>query len=346
MAIIAQTQETTSLEEILMPQTIKPPIPHAISQEIIDQFLLRQSKVNYVRTISGDLESIEFQPNSSLQLWYNNTMLSYDPHWHSACELIVPIEGSYLVTVSGQSFELTPGDIFLIPSGEPHCLKAPTRGGRFIFLFDFEQILAIKGSSYLGSCMAKPLLINRSTCPSIFAEEAGLFSQICWEYLHDDSLRDITIYSRLLTLFLNYSRCRLSAEGSAALSQFPHSSQRNYAERFEAVFTYLDRHFAEDLTLEDVAAVAGFSKFHFSRTFKQLSGCNFYEYLLHRRIKSSEAMLMKPNLSISQIALQSGFSSVSTFNRTFKKLKGCTPTQYRGMFQVRLEQHNQGEHIK
>ena len=194
--------------------------------------------------------------------------------------------------------------------------------------------------------MAKPLLINRSTCPSIFTEEARLFSQICWEYLHDDSLRDITIYSRLLTLFLNFGRSRLSAESSVALSQLPHSSQRNYAERFEAVFTYLDRHFAEDLTLEDVAAVAGFSKFHFSRTFKQLSGCNFYEYLLHRRIKSSEAMLMKPNLSISQIALQSGFSSVSTFNRTFKKLKGCTPTQYRGMFQVRLEQHNQGEHIK
>lgn len=46
MAIIAQTQETTPLEEILMPQTIKPPIPHTISQEIIDQFLLRQSKVN------------------------------------------------------------------------------------------------------------------------------------------------------------------------------------------------------------------------------------------------------------------------------------------------------------
>ena len=55
---------------------------------------------------------------------------------------------------------------------------------------------------------------------------------------------------------------------------------------------------------------------------------------------------MKPGLSISQIALQSGFSSVSTFNRTFKKLKGCTPTQYRGMFQVRLDDHDQGEYVK
>lgn len=329
-----------------MSQTLKPSIPYTVNHEVLDQFLARQSKINYVRSISGDLESVEFQPNSSLRLWYNNTMLSYDPHWHSAYEMIVPVEGNYLVTVSGQTYELAPGDMFLIPSGEPHSLKAPTRGGRFIFLFEFDQILAIKGASYLASCMAKPLLINRSTCPSIYTEESELFSQICWEYLHDDSLRDITIYSRLLTIFLNFGQQRLSAEGSPAIHQLPHSSQRNYAERFGAVFAYLDRHFAEDLTLEDVAAVAGFSKFHFSRTFKQLSGCNFYEYLCHRRVKSSEALLMKPELSISQIALQSGFSSVSTFNRTFKKLKGCTPTQYRGMFQVRLDNHNQGEHVK
>ena len=329
-----------------MTQPLKNAIPYTIGQEMLDQFLALQSKVNYVRSISGNLESVEFQPNSSLRLWYNNTMLSYDPHWHSAYEMIVPIEGNYLVNVCGQTFDLAPGDIFLIPSGEPHSLKAPARGGRFIFLFEFDQILAIKGASYLASCMAKPLLINRSTCPAIYAEEADLFGRICWEYLHDDSLRDISVYSQLLTIFLNYGKYRLSSESSPSMLQLPHSSQRNYAERFEAVFDYLDRHFAEDLTLEDAAAVAGFSKFHFSRTFKQLSGCNFYEYLCHRRIKTSETLLMKPVLSISQIALQSGFSSVSTFNRTFKKLKGCTPTQYRGMFQVRLDDHDQGEHVK
>ena len=329
-----------------MTQALKNPIPNAFVQGLLEQFLTRQSKVNYVRSISGDLESVEYQPNSSLRLWYNNTMLPYDPHWHSAYEMIVPIEGNYLVTVSGQTHELAPGDIFLIPSGEPHCLKAPNRGGRFIFLFDFDQILAIKGASYLASCMSKPLLINRSTCPSIYSEEAEIFHQICSAYLRDDSLRDISIYSKLLTLFLNFGQQRLCAEGSSTLAQLPHSSQRNYAERFGAVFSYLDRHFAEDLTLEDVAAVAGFSKFHFSRTFKQLSGCNFYEYLCHRRIKSSESLLMKPELSISQIALQSGFSSVSTFNRTFKKLKGCTPTQYRGMFQIRLDNHEQGAQSK
>lgn len=324
-----------------MAQSKPAPIPYMVSQEIIEQFLSRQSKINFVRSLSDDRESGMFQPNTSLRLWYNDGLISYAPHWHSAYEMIVPMEGNYLVTVSGQTYELTPGDIFLIPSGEPHSLTAPSRGARFIFLFEFDQILAIKGTSFLASVMSKPLLINRSTCPSIYTEETVLFCQICAEYLHDDSLRDITIYSRLLSLFINYCRVRLSADSGSAVTQLPHSSARNYAERFNAVFNYLDRHFAEDLTLEDVAAVAGFSKFHFSRTFKQLSGCNFYEYLCHRRIKSSESLLMQPGLSVSQIALQSGFSSVSTFNRTFKKMKGCTPTQYRGMFQVHSDRHEQ-----
>lgn len=316
-------------------------ISASIGREITEQFLARQSKVNYVRALSHDQESDPFQTNSSIRMWYNTSALSYAAHWHSAFEMIAPMEGNYVVTVSGQTYDLTPGDFFLIPSGEPHSLTAPPRGARFIFLFEFSQILSIKGTSFLASCMSRPLLINRSTCPAIYTEESEIFARICAEYLSDDSLRDITIYSRLLSFFINYARDHLRSEGVADAPQLPHSSARNYAERFNAVFSYLDRHFAEDLTLEDVAAVAGFSKFHFSRTFKQLSGSNFYEYLCHRRIKSSEALLMQPGLSISQIALQSGFSSVSTFNRTFKKLKGCTPTQYRGMFQVHLERHGQ-----
>lgn len=322
-----------------MAQSKSVPAPFPISQETIEQFLLRQRKQNFVRSLSDDRESDMFQPNTSLRLWYNDTMLSYAPHWHSAFEMIAPMEGNYLATVSGQTFELSPGDIFLIPSGEPHSLTAPTRGARFIFLFEFDQILAVKGTSFLASCMSRPMLINRSTCPAVYAEEAALFGEICTQYLRDDGLRDITIYSKLLSLFITYGQVHLNTDGGGAVPQLPHSSVRNYAERFDAVFNYLDRHFAEDLTLEDVAAVAGFSKFHFSRTFKQLSGSNFYEYLCHRRIKSSESLLMQPGMSISQIALQSGFSSVSTFNRTFKKMKGCTPTQYRGMFHVHRDRH-------
>lgn len=325
-----------------MSSNAKIPSAHFISGEIIEEFLARQSKIHYVRSLSEDRESRMFLPNSTLRLWYNDVPLSYAQHWHNAFEILVPVEGNYWATVCGKTYELSPGDIFLIPSGEPHFLRAPEEGSRFVFLFEFDQILAIKGASYLVSCMSKPLLINRSTCPAIYTRETELFSEICKEYLHDDSLRDITIYSYLLSLLVGYAKNRVASESSIQLTRLPHSSGRNYADRFNGIFDYLDQHFAENLSLESVAEAAGFSKFHFSRTFKQLSGCNFYEYLCLRRIKAAESLLTQQEMSMSQIALQSGFSSVSTFYRIFKQMKGCTPTQYRGMIQLNLD-HAQAE---
>ena len=58
----------------------------------------------------------------------------------------------------------------------------------------------------------------------------------------------------------------------------------------------------------------------------------FYDYLIGRRIKASEILLSQQDLSITDVALQAGFSSISTFNRTFKAKKGCTPGEYRALF--------------
>ena len=88
----------------------------------------------------------------------------------------------------------------------------------------------------------------------------------------------------------------------------------------------------EDITLEEVAAQIGFSKFHFSRLFRQFTDTAFYDYLCARRIKTAEALLLEPGLSITEIALQSGFASISTFNRVFKKFKECTPTEFKEFY--------------
>lgn len=320
-----------------MAQHIKKPIPLTVDQSIINQFLARQGNQKFTRILSDQMEAVSFPAKSSALFWYNNSMLSYEPHRHSAYEMIIPMEGNYLITVEQQIYEVTPGDIFLIPSGRLHSLKAPSRGGRFIFLFDFDPILRLKGFSYLADCLSAPLLINRSTCPAIYAEESAIIAQLCTDYLSSDSMRDVVIFSKLLSFFQIYGKNRLSMEGNYPLLQPTGISSKAHAEKFSIVFSYLDEHFAEDLTLEHMAAVAGFSKYHFSRTFKQQSGYNFYDYLCRRRIKSAEMLLMDPTRSISQIALQSGFSSVSTFNRIFKKLKNCTPTQYRSMFHVHTD---------
>ena len=91
----------------------------------------------------------------------------------------------------------------------------------------------------------------------------------------------------------------------------------------------------EDISLDTIADVAGFSKFHFSRLFKQFTNISFYDYLNQRRVKEAEKLLLNPNLSITEVAMRSGFSSISTFNRVFKSFKECTPTEFKNLYQQR-----------
>ena len=170
----------------------------------------------------------------------------------------------------------------------------------------------------------------------IYKEEAALITQLCRDYFSNDSLREMMIYSHLLAFFVNYVRYRISMEESSGLNPVNETRQKDLIDKFNSVLDYLDEHYAEDITLEKVADVAGFSKFHFSRLFKQCSGYNFYDYVCFRRIKAAETLLLKPGSSITEVALQSGFSSLSTFNRTFKKVKGCTPSEYRNLFSAEI----------
>ena len=100
------------------------------------------------------------------------------------------------------------------------------------------------------------------------------------------------------------------------------------------VFDYIEHYYMEDITLELVASKIGFSKFHFSRLFRQFTDTSFYDYHCLRRLKAAEILLLDPSLPITEVALQSGFSSISTFNRVFKKFKECTPTEFKEFYKA------------
>lgn len=290
-----------------------------IDKALINKFKRLQGTENYISS-------------STIRFWLNDEPTAYTAHWHPDIEIITPLENTYTVMINRTRYVLSPGDIFLIPSGEPHQLIAPDDGLRLIYLFDLSILSKIRGFSYLTTYLSEPVLISRNTCEPIYEKEAALIADLFRDYCSEESLREFPIYSKLIMFFSVYGNYRLAQEnGADALS--PGSYKQKYLlDKFNTVFNYMDEHYTEDLTLEQVADIAGFSKFHFSRLFKQYSGQNFYEYLCFRRIKAAETLLLRPDISITEVALQSGFSSLSTFNRMFKKLKKCTPSKYRRMY--------------
>lgn len=94
-------------------------------------------------------------------------------------------------------------------------------------------------------------------------------------------------------------------------------------------FEYIEKNYPGQITLKDISQAAGFSEYYFSRLFKEYTGQSFLSYLNTYRVKQAEKLLRSTEKSVLEIALDSGFNSLTTFNRIFKKIKGCSPSYYR-----------------
>lgn len=97
----------------------------------------------------------------------------------------------------------------------------------------------------------------------------------------------------------------------------------------ENAATYISEHFSEKLTVAELAAMAGFSRYHFIRVFKRQTGFTPYEYLINTRMSNARYLLKNTAMTVKEICFSTGFSGESSFCGAFKRLEGMTPAQYR-----------------
>lgn len=95
---------------------------------------------------------------------------------------------------------------------------------------------------------------------------------------------------------------------------------------------YLDNHYAEAVSLEQVAADAGFNASYFSVLFKKECGIGFQDYLTELRMKKAKEMLKKSSLPVAEICEQVGYRDLRHFSKTFKKMTGLNPGGYRKLY--------------
>lgn len=103
-----------------------------------------------------------------------------------------------------------------------------------------------------------------------------------------------------------------------------------YKIRISAILQYIDDHLDSELTLEKLSAMGFYSPFHFHRVFKAITNETLNAYVTRKRIENTAAVLLhQESVTITEISLQFGFSSNSSFTRTFKKFYGISPTEFR-----------------
>lgn len=95
------------------------------------------------------------------------------------------------------------------------------------------------------------------------------------------------------------------------------------------VLDFIEAHLDQNMSLDDLANIAGISKYYFCRLFKQTTGIPPHQYIVRRRIEKAKELLKCSNLTTVEIALECGFAHHSHLSRHFKRLVGVSPQKFR-----------------
>jgi AraC family transcriptional regulator len=120
---------------------------------------------------------------------------------------------------------------------------------------------------------------------------------------------------------------------TAAGSAFPRRAGGLSGKKLSEVTSFMAENCTRDVRLEELAQVAGISRFHFAREFKKVTGASPHQYLMKLRIQRAKSLLQGSNLPLIDVGLQSGFSHQSHFTRLFRRFTGTTPQSYRLLVQ-------------
>ncbi len=229
-----------------------------------------------IEVLNGIRETVVYRDIEGFKLHDNTDFEAYPEHWHTAIEIIMPIENLYHVSCKKELFTIQEGELLLINSGVIHGMPSTIRGERLILQADLSLLHNVTGMESALSTIPQALLLTPTTAPAIYTRLRELMLAISREYYSDSILISASIYAKLLEMLILVGR-----EYAGARNAFDASSgkQQEHYEKLMALCSYIHEHCTEDLCLDDAAALAGFSKYHFTRLFKNYTGVSFYKYL-------------------------------------------------------------------
>lgn len=231
------------------------------------------------------------------------------PNLHLNVELLYFVEGSGCVVCDGNAFTVQPGDMVVINSYVVHRVTTPDMVKYYCLIVDNDFCTA--NLMDLSGLRFAPLIRNDTA--------RQLYRQVVHEYDSTDAFRSAAIQCavRQLVLFLcrNYS--------------MPKPAGGKQDEALKSVWTaveYMKQHLGQKLTVERIAASAGFSKFYFLRLFKDRTGYTVTHYLNLLRCDRAKQLLLSGS-TVKEAASQCGFENLSYFTKVYKNYTGLLPRE-------------------
>ena len=278
------------------------------------------------RVLQGRREYVTYPEDSSVRIWYSDIPWRYEMHDHSAVEACLTLEGSVTYTVEDTVYQVRKGEVLIIPPDMPHALSMEQGSSRALYLFEPDVIMTMRDIKSLAVYFHKPFHLRDGSDAHVRVRELLLRTRDIYD--KQDLMWNTVCHSNLLRIYATLGQRYLTG----VRPRSGENARNMDSEVITAVMTYINNNYREELSLDDVAGFAGFSRYYFSRSFKRQTGYSFKNYLCQKRLQVAMDLLIRTNRSMRDVAADSGFGSVATFNRVFREHKGCTPTQYRAIY--------------
>ena len=245
------------------------------------------------------------------------------------CELVIVLEGTAEHIVEQERFPVRKGDVFVMGKDIRHGYDNCSNFRICNIMFRPESLLSgdydIKQHAGFHALFLLEAQINTAQgfksrlhlSHADFSELKNLLDTAIKEYSTNDPGKHTILHAYFMMIVTKLSR----------LYDAP-SKQREISGIAEAA-AFMENHYTEDITIEQVLEISHYSQRHFIRLFSAAYGTTPQKYLMNIRIRRACTLLRESTLSITEIALRCGFGDSNYFSRAFRKARGVTPSQYR-----------------
>jgi AraC-like DNA-binding protein len=265
---------------------------------------------------------------TELHMFHASPLVMRTSHWHAQVEVNYIVRGWAHYRMSGHSVRFDAGDLALFWGGLPHCLDDASddlvyAGGHLPLVHFFRLRLPQDVQSRL---MQGATLITRATD----ASDALNFERWNSYARSGDPLKASMAVDELLlrierVRFDPYSLLPGPADVVNAVDGLDHHSSPIVVR----ICDFIADNFREDIDSSDIASAADIHPKYAMNVFKKSTGMTLNDYVNLMRLSYAQALLMQQEANVLQVAMDSGFGSLSAFNKSFRKIAGMSPTDFR-----------------
>lgn len=247
-------------------------------------------------------------------------------HWHDELEIIYVKSGFLTVNISGENYIGKPGDAFVVSPGNLHFMGSQTGTvDYFTFLFLLKYI-AFRTDDMLDDKLIEPLNSGHlMISPEIKDTVKEQCEQLAGVYAAeiDESESKITGQIRKKIILLQFIH-ELWKKGFIVEND---TTGRNTVEK--EMVSYIQQNYMGKILLREFGEQFHLSEKYISRYFKEHFHITLSQYVTYLRLEHAKQMLQETDISVTEVAMQSGYQNISYFIRSFKKTYGVSPLKYR-----------------